>query len=71
VRTAGVADVRLTGEQTAQEFGRVVARRLADRLRQPVVLRLWTVFERFRDEVFEPTPDPLHTRSTRLGRHAA
>jgi len=71
VRTDGVADVRLAGEASAQQFGRVVAQRLANRLRQAVVLRLWTVFDRFRDEIFEPAPDPMQDHDTRLKRRAA
>lgn len=71
VRTDGVSDVRLTGEKVACDFGRTVAQRLADRLRQRVVLRIWSVFDRFRDEVLEPSNDPLAEQARRAKRSAA
>lgn len=59
VRTDGVADVTLKGEERALEYARLVAQRLADRLGKPVVLRIWNVLARYRDELHHPSPDPL------------
>jgi hypothetical protein len=59
IRTDGVVDVTLQGEDQALGYARLVAQRLADRLGKPVILRVWSVFERYKDEVFVPVPDPL------------
>ena len=65
VRTDGVVDVVLKGREVACDYARLVAQRLADRLGRAVTLRLWNAFQRYTDEVYEPTPDPLRAHKTR------
>jgi hypothetical protein len=59
VRTEGVTDVILGGEQQARDFGRVIAQRIANSLGKTVVLRTWVRFGPFKDEVFNPDAGPL------------
>jgi hypothetical protein len=59
VRTEGVSDVILGSELQAEEFGRVVAQRIANSTGKTVLLRKWVRFGPHKDEVFNPDFDPL------------